>query len=69
MKKGFWIFLVIIFGLYLIEKITVPSFESYREKAKISAGKTENQQATANSASPKAGTPPLTAPAPVYNPV
>lgn len=45
MKKGFWILLVIIFGLYIIQKISVPSFESYKDKAKLVADQTSNQQA------------------------
>ncbi len=47
MKKGFWIILAIIFGLYLIQKMSVPSFESYREKAKTNAGQIKNQHAPA----------------------
>lgn len=47
MKKGFWIILAIIFGLYLIQKMSVPSFESYREKAKTNADQFKNQHAPA----------------------
>jgi len=44
MKKGFWLILVIIFGLYIIQKMSVPSFKSYREKAKMNTGQSTNQQ-------------------------
>lgn len=47
MKKGFWVILAIIFGLYLIQKMSVPSFESYKENAKIDAVQLTKQQAPA----------------------
>jgi hypothetical protein len=43
--KIIWTILIILFGLYIIGKMSVPSYDSYRERAKIAVNKSENQQA------------------------
>ena len=67
--KFIWTLLVLLFGIYVIQKISVPSFDSYREKAKITTGKIENQKTTAGDGLYLKKEEFLKAPAPIYDPI
>ncbi|MBN1545706.1 MAG: hypothetical protein JW902_03510 [Syntrophaceae bacterium] len=51
MKKWFWVVLAIIFVLYIIQKISVPSFESYKENAKKNAGQSTSSDSNGHTVS------------------
>jgi hypothetical protein len=72
MKKWFWVFLTIIFVMYIIQKISVPSFESYKENAKMNAGQyTKPQTSTADNSATSANRAVTSSnvPAPLYDPI
>ena len=67
--KIIWTLLVLLFGIYIIQKISVPSFDSYREKAKITTDKIENQKTTAGDGLNLKKGEFLQAPVPIYDPI